>query len=889
MTTTAKIEKQNFSGGEAGRLLRAHSDLARYQSSVEVLENFVVLAEGVLTRRPGTKLTGELADSSELGRLMPMRVSGSDSFMLVFNADLLRFIKGGGFLGASLDTPYPEASLELLRGRSVGNVMYLAAGANGIAPRQLNRVSDSDWNFSAYAPADGPFENQNLDRAKVIRAAAPSGQMLLTGSGDPFQSGQEGALFRLDESNLALTPEWRANEAIAPVIEPVPAGIAFGDFFNPANAFDGNAASDATKVAAATGLLGETGTSTVRSVTVKGSASIGFALANAFVQVYLFGKQGAGPANAFDGTQLATQIIGDAAGQTVTLFSSDPVTVWNHRWVVITTAPADNLAISEITFDRFQAAAPVRRRWDGNVYDALNNGNTGATPPTHTEGDAIHGEITWRYRHGPYGIVRIDQLFSVNSALATVLVTLPDSVVAQPGYRWYPPSWWSGTNGPGFPDNVQLAGNRLVWMRGNRFWETVPDTPLSFALTDDELSALAERLSQNDGTLPDIMWAMSSGITVFGARDGEFIVRGPSTFDPLTPANIRVVDDSGEGSCPHVPARLDGGVVFIGRSRDRLHFAKFDRLSETLNPVEISKGARHVVERGAWRVSWERDPNRILWVRTGEIGAGAEALAACTIMPEENILAWHRHPLGRTGAGLPADTANAAVEDIATIPTSDEGRSDTYLIVRRIINGVTRRFVEQVQPFFRPLDPGNPTAEGAWLVDCGIRVISSQMTSVTVAHLKGATVRVFADGADRGLTTCHATTGAVAIDPPADNVLVGLPIVGRVRDLPRNVVTREGTTKGSRKRTNHFQADMVFSAGGKMRAYDPVRADGGLFTDLQRTGTLPFTAPVPLRTGRVIDSISAAWGEEGQLELVCDNALPFTLTGLMPMVQIGDA
>lgn len=503
------------------------------------------------------------------------------------------------------------------------------------------------------------------------------------------------------------------------------------------------------------------------------------------------------------------------------------------------------------------------RRFKGNVYRADNNSNTGLQQPVHTEGywSSGNGKTTWLFKHPGYGFVQI--LAVTDGANATALVLgndLPNSVVATGTWHWWPPAW---STTAGFPQGVRLFDNRLKFWRGGDFWITRQADFYSFEVTaTPEDSAIIGRLTSPDGSEVNIEWVLACGVLVVGARDGEWIIRGVSTYDALTYTNIRPIPADNEGSAPQVPALTDLGALFIGRSRKRLHHAPFDGVSEKLDVDEISKSARGILDGDAMHIAWQRDPNRIAW-----IACATGNLIGLTFMPKESVVGWHEHPM-----------TNGQVRTVGSIPSSDEAVSDVYLCVSRTIGASTRRYIEFLMPFFEPLDADNPTAEGAWFVDCGLQYSGAETTLITgLDHLEGQEVAIHADGCMMARQTVVA--GRITLPFAASDVVVGLPIAYKARSLNLNAQTPAGSTKGKIKNASHVIIDVLESAGGQVSIND------GPKTDLQETGTVDYGVPIPL----VTDELRATVGGQGKriltVEVSGDDTMPFTLLGMAPDVD----
>lgn len=523
------------------------------------------------------------------------------------------------------------------------------------------------------------------------------------------------------------------------------------------------------------------------------------------------------------------------------------------------------------------------RRWNGNVYQALGSGlDAGPNAPVHTEGDVSAGAAsgaaayqTWRYLHSGYGYVRVTAVSTANSATGTVIGRLPDTVVSGATFRWYAPAW---TSAAGWPELVTFVKSRLGFFRGDKIWLSAVDDPSDhdLGLADDD-DAIAIRLRAPDASLVEIKWALPSGALMLGTADGEWVLRGPNVFDPLTPKTIDAFPETSEGSEPHVPVRVDGGAMFVGRTGKRMHYGRYDRQKQLLETQELSVTARSIFGRGVAEMAWQRDPHRVLWMAMDD-----GTLASATFMPEQEIIAFARHP-----------RVNCFVENVASIPGVASGVDEVYFIIRRTIAGVTKRYVEQLADYFEPIDPDAPTAQGAWFVDCGLRVTGTNITQITqLGHLEGQQVVVFADGAMQ--SPKMVSSGTIHLDRPSNDITVGLPVRGYVRDLPRNL---QGTT-AKQKRVAEVDVHLLHTGGGKIRAYDPenvlagdasaaeILNDALSWEDLVETGANDYDTAPPLVTGQFRMNVEGNVRDEAQIELVCDDAMPLTLLGMSPVIEV---
>lgn len=171
MADGALIERVSFAGGEIGRALRARTDLARYQISVEAMENYVVMVEGGATRRPGSIFVNTVWSEPSPSLLIPFRFTATDSYMIVLSGSIMQFIRNGAYvintgtgLPFQLGTAFVDVDIPNIRTVARGNVIFLACGR--ITIQVLIRVGLTSWTQRVFLPKGGPFELPNSTRGK---------------------------------------------------------------------------------------------------------------------------------------------------------------------------------------------------------------------------------------------------------------------------------------------------------------------------------------------------------------------------------------------------------------------------------------------------------------------------------------------------------------------------------------------------------------------------------------------------------------------------------------------------------------------------------------------------------------------------------------------------
>ena len=128
------------------------TDLDAFAKAVKEMENCYVFPHGGSTRRRGTYLVGEIFDSTEEGRLIPLIFSRTAAYLCVFNSGKIEIVHNGEFIETAPDTrfqlshTYTEDELQEVNYAQYGNTLFLVHPNH--APAQLSRVTDTNWTLA---------------------------------------------------------------------------------------------------------------------------------------------------------------------------------------------------------------------------------------------------------------------------------------------------------------------------------------------------------------------------------------------------------------------------------------------------------------------------------------------------------------------------------------------------------------------------------------------------------------------------------------------------------------------------------------------------------------------------------------------------------------------
>lgn len=88
--------QSNFTTGEVTPKLAGQVNFKKYDNALEILENMTIFPQGGVTRRPGTRFVAEIKDSSAVTRLIPFEFNVTQSYVLEFGNNYIRFYKDNG-------------------------------------------------------------------------------------------------------------------------------------------------------------------------------------------------------------------------------------------------------------------------------------------------------------------------------------------------------------------------------------------------------------------------------------------------------------------------------------------------------------------------------------------------------------------------------------------------------------------------------------------------------------------------------------------------------------------------------------------------------------------------------------------------------------------------
>lgn len=343
-------------------------------------------------------------------------------------------------------------------------------------------------------------------------------------------------------------------------------------------------------------------------------------------------------------------------------------------------------------------------------------------------GDYTSGNVTVSSTYaggGGYGIFRVtgyNSPTSVNIQVLTAFSTL------QATTDWVEGDWSAFK---GFPTSVTFHEGRLCWFGGNQAWLSASDDFTNYADINLDGTSTGDggaiNVTLGSGPVDTISWGLSLTRLLLGREQTIMSARSSNFDQPVTPTQIVIRDCSDQGAerLPAIKAGKRG--VFVQQSGRRIYELFFNAQEMDYDDRDLTRLNLDIGLQGFVDIDKATQPDKMIFLPRGD-----GQCAALLYDVKDEVEAWWRlQTLGviENVAVLPDGSSSGGVEDLV------------YLVVRRVIDGVTRRFIERLSP------RGN--CVGGALnqqLDCHVVYQGPPVSTITLSHLPNTPVSVWADG-----------------------------------------------------------------------------------------------------------------------------------------------
>ena len=843
--TTASIN--SFVSGEFSAKLDGRTDFEKYASGCKTLENMLVHPQGAAARRVGTQFIAEVKTSAAKTRLIPFEFSTTQTYILEFGNNYIRFFKDKGQIFSSgsayeISTPYLTAELFEIKFAQSADVMFLCHPNHEVM--KLSRTAHTSWTLTEVDFTDGPYLATNTTdttltpqqtatgTGKTITASAVTG----INGGVGWLATDVGRILKFNSGKAIITARTNATVAVATIT------TAFTN-------------TDAT---AAFNLGAFSNTTGFPSCVSFFEQRLVFAGTTDEPQTLYFSKSG-------DYENMTTGTNADDA--MVYTIASNQVNKIRYLKAVRTLLIGTTGGEFSVSADGTDAAVTPT-----NVTIKRQSSFGAANVDAQPAGNAVLflqaakrkiRELAYNYDSDGY----------VAPDLTILNETVTKSGITEMAFQQSPDNilWCVREDGVLAGLTYQRTDNVVAWHRhilGGRSDTTknIIQQQISFTAnttivngTNNTITLSSHGLATND---PIYYYAAANPITGISSGSLYYVIRTDANTIKLATTAAR----SAAGTAISLTGPSTASTQFIYQG------------------VNISSNVIYSDDHGF------KTGDIIFYDNVGTtIGGLSENVPYYVSRVDDDQFKLYTdsklvHVVSLTSAHTSEQTDNilqdAKVESIASI-SGDLNEDELWVITQRWVNGAIKRYVE----CFSEFDFDETAPEDFKFLDSHLSYSGVAVSSVSgLSHLEGETVYILADGATHA--TKVVASGAITLDRPSRKVTVGLPYnsVLQTMRIEAGAGQYEGTAQGKIKRISKVILRLFETVGAKVGP------------SLDSLETVPFRTTsgamdLPVSTFLAGDKeveFTDDYNTDGFIFVKQDQALPLTVLALYPTIVTSD-
>ena len=187
---------------------------------------------------------------------------------------------------------------------------------------------------------------------------------------------------------------------------------------------------------------------------------------------------------------------------------------------------------------------------------------------------------------------------------------------------------------------------------------------------------------------------------------------------------VKVIRHSTYGSEAVPPIKISNTTLFVQRYGHKLRAFTYDNNSDGYIARDLTTLASHITQSGIKEMALQQEPVPVVWCVLQNGG-----LVGLTYEAEQAVEAWHSH-----------DLSGGFVESAVTLPSENGSHDELYLLVRRVINGTERKYIEVME---EGIGVEEENTKENFFVDCGLSYHGEKAATLFgLDHLEGETVAI---------------------------------------------------------------------------------------------------------------------------------------------------
>ena len=843
----------NFTGGELSPRLDGRNDLTKYSSGCKTLENFIVYPHGAAARRSGTTFVAEVADSDNKTRLIPFEFSTTQTYMLEFSNLKMRVYKDDGSVleGDKTISGITQANPAVVTANSHGysnGDEVVISGVSGMTEVNGKRFLVAGKTTNTFQLTDKDGTNINSSAFTAYSSGGVSNKVFEITT--PYTTAQ------LFDIKFAQSADVMYITHPAHEVEKL--------------SRTGHTSWTLADVDFTKGPFQDANITT--TTLTPASASVGSRNITASAVTGINGGQG------FIATDVGRQIHFNAGYATITSITSTTIVV-----ATVTTAFTNGNAIADwrlgafsdttghpscVTFfeQRLVFAGTTNqpqtiffsRSGDYENMDA----NIGGTV---ADDDAIIYTIASN---------QVNAIRFMTATRTLILGTAGGEFTVSGG----------GTDSAVTPTNILIkkqsnhgaanvdaiaVGNATLFLQ--RAKRKVRELAYNFDVDGyiaPDMTILAEHVTE--GGLTQMSYQQEPNQIIWGVRnDGELIGLTYQREQQVTAWHRHIFG----GRFGHATVTVTDYANIANGTR--IVLKKADGTTTTFtSATSATSGKFHTTS------SNNQTATNLKTLIDADSNFTATVLSNVVTITETSPLSTGFLTIKSLDDATRLTSTNegkAVCESVSVIPT-DDSEYQTWVIVKRTINGITRRFVEFINTFdFTETD--NTTFN---FLDSALAYAGSAVTTISgLDHLEGQTVGILANGATHPDKT--VSSGSITLDRSSTNVKVGLAYNSILQTMRIDAGSQNGTSQGKTKRIYEITIRLFESIGVEV---------GETLDNMERipfrTSFDPMDEGLPTFTGDKAVEFRGNYDTDGFIFVRQTQPLPLTILSLYPELQTND-
>ena len=807
-----------FNGGIWSEQLKGRYDLGNYKSAARTCENFIPTRYGQVEKRAGTQHLGYARAGTTQCVLFPFQYSVDTKFILEVGVGYIRFWSNGqqvkvGGSPYEVFTSYDFDEIYEIQIQAVNDVIYMVHPNH--APATLTRFADDNWVFTQAAISQ-PYVDPDVDPFTVtLTPSATAGAISITASAPAFTGDHLGSIIKM------------AYAQDSQIINFYDEQIATGGYNPAANYNVGDTVYDTVAV----GTPARLNHYTCRVAYTGGTLGSTTPSSDYFDQ----------------GIQV-TQLYTTGA------WSLKTTGTWNGVWEIQkSVAPFTNYITAKVLSSANDANFLVEDDEDGvpTVVRIVGvSANSGGWQNTNNTLTNIDTEL--------FGYATITGVANTQLAHATVAGTLPATT---PTVSWQENAF---SKNQGYPRAVSVLDNRLVFAGTKKkplgfFYSGLNDYSNFLSVnTQADSPFFVETVAEDQSP---VQWITAQRELFVGTASAEGTLSGRKQDEAQSAENLPVVRWTDSiGSAQRPALQLRNGLLIMQRGRTVLNMLSYSLENDGYTGEEVTLLCPHLFSSRIQQMAHIREPY------SGAFTVQEDGTMCHMVYePKLEVTGWSKYT-----------TQGGEFESVAVLPSSGAEVSDedeVWCVVKRTINGVTRRHIEQFRVGNTNKQEAN-NADNVWYLDAALKFTGSGLTTITgLGHLEGETVCVLADG----IKGSYIVSGnQITLSVPADTVIVGLPVTSEFEPFDLEVQFKGGDTYGKRKQLYDSKLMVWRSLGGS------IAHDGQDYQDLiYHTAGETMDESVPLKDGWIEVFHESSYARQKYWRIKHDEPYPFTLQAVI--------